>query len=137
MVVPMGRGTIKAKEPSLTMRGLFLLAIGLAGAPAALAADDSSKAKAMDLMHSAAQLAGALSACPFDAGENIAARSTAVMNNAVQAVVAAGAPSGKDALTSDYTREFETSKAGQTKRPANCDALLGKFGSLEMRAGTR
>lgn len=121
----------------MATRGLALLSLGLVGATAALAADDLGRAKALDLMHSAAQLAGALSGCPFGPDENIAARSTAVMNSTVQGAVAAGGGSGKDALLAAYLAEFDANKVLQAKKPANCDALLGKLGSLEMRAGTR
>lgn len=120
----------------MTARSLCLLALGLTvSVSSALAADE--QAVAMDLLHTAAQLSGALNACPFGADEKIAARSTAVMNSTVQRVVAAGARSGKDALAAEYALEFDANKAAQTKQPKNCDALLGKFGSLEQRAGTR
>ena len=118
-------------------RALWLLATGLAGAPAAHAAETLDPAKAKDLMHTAAQLAGALSACSFGADENIAARSAAVMNSTVQRLVQAGAESSKEALLAAYGTEFDANKNGQLKHPANCDALLGKLSSLEMRAGTR
>lgn len=122
-------------EATLAMRGLLVLTLGLASTTAAAAAD--GQAKAMDLMHSAAELAGALSACSFGADENVAVRSKALMNSTVQSSVAAGVPSSKDALLAAYGTEFNASKAVQTTKPANCDALLGKLSSLEMRAGTR